>query len=72
MVSVAVPLLVMVTVLVGDGLPISTTENARLVGLKETLGPEDALFMIETLFELLFATARSRYPSLLKSPTAAA
>ena len=42
MFSTAVPLFVMVTFFVGEGLPISTAENYRLVGLNDTEGPVTA------------------------------
>src|SRR5262249_32089031 len=73
MFNTALPVFVMTTPFGEELEPIVTTENDRFVGLNETAGPPVPLCrMIETLFELLFATARSRKPSLLKSPTAAA
>src|SRR5215831_14968134 len=69
MVRLAVPVLVSVTVWVGLVVFISWVAKVRLVGESETIGPPALPFnRMETVLEALLVTARSSFPSALKSP----
>src|ERR1700730_9713678 len=59
-----------VTVTFGKGLLKASLIWAEMVSEDCELQDVPLLIRIETLLELLFATARSGLPSLLKSPTA--